>query len=110
MGAGSTASHLLHGLIAAGYHLGFRLPELYGGEQRKDGSRPLPYQSACSPQAWAAGAALMALRAVFGIEPDVPAGVLQLRPMDPAPFPRLTIEGVPLVGGKLSLHLEDGML
>ncbi len=110
VGAGSAASHLLHGLIAAGDHLGFRLPELYGGEQRTDGSRPLPYPSACSPQAWAAGAALLALRAVFGIEPDVPAGVLHLRPMDPAPFPRLTIEGVPLAGGKLSLHLEDGML
>lgn len=110
VGAGSTASHLLHGLIAAGDHLGFRLPELFGGEQRTDGSRPLPYPSACSPQAWAAGAALLALRAVFGLEPDVPAGVLHLRPMDPAPFALLTVEGMPLAGGKLSLHLEDGML
>ncbi len=110
VGAGSTASHLLHGLIAAGDHLGFRLPELFGGEQRTDGTRPLPYPSACSPQAWAAGAALLALRAVLGIEPDVPAGVLHLRPMDPAPFARLTVEGMPLAGGKLSLHLEDGTL
>jgi glycogen debranching enzyme len=110
VGAGSTASHLLRGLIAAGDHLGFRLPELFGGEQRTDGTRPLPYPSACSPQAWAAGAALLALRAVLGIEPDVPAGVLHLRPMDPAPFARLTVEGMPLAGGKLSLHLEDGTL
>jgi glycogen debranching enzyme len=110
VGAGSTARHLLHGLIAAGDHLGFRLPELFGGEQRTDGTRPLPYPSACSPQAWAAGAALLALRAVFGLEPDVPAGVLHLRPMDPAPFARLTVEGMPLAGGKLSLHLEDGTL
>ncbi len=107
IGAGSTASHLLHGLIAAGDHLGFRLPELFGGEQRTHGTRPLPYPSACSPQAWAAGGALLALRAVFGIEPDVPAGVLHLRPMRPAPFPRLTLEGMPLAGGQLSLHLED---
>ncbi len=107
IGAGSTASHLLHGLIAAGDHLEFRLPELFGGEQRTDGTRPLPYPSACSPQAWSAGAALLTLRAVFGIEPDVPAGVLHLRPMNPAPFARLTLEGMPLAGGKLSLHLED---
>jgi glycogen debranching enzyme len=110
VGAGSTASHLLDGLIAAGDQLGFRLPELFGGEQRTAGTRPLPYPSACSPQAWAAGAALLALRAVLGIEPDVPAGVLHLRPMDPAPFARLTVEGMPLAGGKLSLRLEDGTL
>jgi len=110
VGAGTTASHLLRGLLAAGDHLGFRLPELFGGEQRTDGSRPLPYPSACSPQAWAAGAALLALRAVLGIDPDLPAGLLHLRPMDPAPFARLTVEGIPLQGGKLSLHLEDGHL
>ncbi len=110
IGADDTASHLLRGLLAAGDHLGFRLPELFGGEQRTEGTRPLPYPSACSPQAWAAGAALLALRAVVGIEPDVPAGVLHLRPMDPAPFARLTVEGIPLAAGKLSLHLEDGIL
>lgn len=110
VGAGTTASHLLRGLLATGDHLGFRLPELFGGEQRTDGTRPLPYPSACSPQAWAAGAALLALSAVVGIEPDVPAGVLHLRPMDAAPFARLTVEGIPLAGGKLSLHLDHGIL
>jgi glycogen debranching enzyme len=108
--AARPARHLLQGLIAAADHLGFRLPELFGGEQRTDGTHPLPYPSACSPQAWAAGAALLAVRAVFGIEPDVPAGVLHLRPMDPAPFGHLTVEGIPLAGGLLSLQLEDGVL
>jgi glycogen debranching enzyme len=110
LGTGELASHLLHGLVAAGDHLGYRLPELFGGEQRTDGSRPLPYPNACSPQAWAAGASLLALRAVLGIEPDVPAGVVHLRPMCPAPFAELTVEGIPLAGGRLSLHLEDGAL
>ena len=110
VGAGRTATHLLHGLIAAGDHLGFRLPELFGGEQRTDGTRPLPYPSACSPQAWSAGAALLVLQAVLGLEPDVPAGVVHLRPMLPAPFARLTIEGMPLDGGKLSVQLEDGLV
>jgi hypothetical protein len=40
----------------------------------------------------------------------VPAGVLHLRPMDPAPFARLTVEGIPLGSGRLSLHLEAGTL
>ncbi len=107
---GPTASHLLQGLIAAGDHLDYRLPELFGGEQRTAGSRPLPYPAACRPQAWSAGATLLALRAVFGIEPDVPAGVVHLRPMRPAPFARLAMEGMPLAGGRLSLALEDDLL
>ncbi len=107
---GPTANHLLHGLIAAGDHLGDRLPELFGGEQRTAGSRPLPYPAACRPQAWSAGAALLALRAVLGIEPDVPAGVVHIRPMRPAPFAHLTMEGMPLAGGHLTLALEDDLL
>ncbi|MFP4636443.1 MAG: glycogen debranching N-terminal domain-containing protein [Nitriliruptoraceae bacterium] len=104
------AGHLLQGLIAAGEHLGYRLPELFGGEQRTPGSRPLPYPAACRPQAWSAGATLLALRAVFGIEPDVPAGVVRLRPMRPSPFSRLTLEDMPLAGGTLSLTLKDEQL
>lgn len=109
-GAGATAAHLLHGLVAAGDHFDHRLPELFGGEQRTDGSRPLPYPSACSPQAWAAGAALLALRAILGLEPDLPNGVLHVRPMEPFPFGRLIVNGMPLAGGTLGLALEDGVL
>jgi glycogen debranching enzyme len=107
---GPTATHLLQGLITAGEYLGYRLPELFGGEQRTAGSRPLPYPAACQPQAWSAGAAILALRAVLGIEPDVPAGVVHVRPMRPAPFARLTMEGMPLAGGRLGLILEDGII
>jgi glycogen debranching enzyme len=107
---GPTAGHLLHGLLTAGEHLGYRLPELFGGEQRTGGSRPLPYPAACQPQAWSAGAAILALRAVLGVEPDVPAGVVHVRPMRPAPFARLTMEGMPLAGGRLSLDLEDDVV
>ena len=103
-GAGATAGHLLHGLVAAGDNFGHRLPELFGGEQRTDGSRPLPYPSACSPQAWAAGAALLALRAILGIEPDLPNGVLHLRPMEPFPFGHLVVEGMPLAGERSASH------
>lgn len=107
---GRTANHLLHGLITAADHLGSRLPELFGGEQRTAGSVPLPYPAACQPQAWSAGAALLTLRAVLGLDPDVPAGVVHLRPMRPAPFAHLAIEGMPLAGGRLSLDLEDELV
>jgi glycogen debranching enzyme len=107
---GPTANHLLHGLITAGDHLGYRLPELFGGEQRTAGSVPLPYPAACQPQAWSAAAALLTLRAVLGLDPDVPAGVVHVRPMRPAPFAHLTMVGMPLAGGRLSLDLEDDLV
>ncbi|MCC5947819.1 MAG: hypothetical protein JJT89_05120 [Nitriliruptoraceae bacterium] len=105
-----TANALLQGLMGAAEYLDDRLPELLGGEQRTTGSRPLPYPRACRPQAWAAGASLLAMRAVLGIEPDVPNGVVHLRAMDPAPFAHLSVRGMPLAGGRLSVELRDGQL
>lgn len=105
-GADETATALLRGLLSASRHFDYRLPELFGGEQRTRGARPLPYPAACRPQAWAAGGALLLLRAVLGIEPDVPGGTLHLRPLRPFPFARLTLEGMSLAGGKLSLTVD----
>ena len=41
---------------------------------------PLPYPAACSPQAWSAGAPLLLLRSALGLDPDVPAGTVRIRP------------------------------
>jgi glycogen debranching enzyme len=110
VGADGTATALLRGLVAAGRHFDHRLPELFGGEQRTRGVRPLPYPAACRPQAWAAGAALLALRAVLGVEPDVPAGTLHLRPLRPFPFSHLAVDGMPLARGRLRLAVEHDEL
>jgi glycogen debranching enzyme len=47
-----------------------RLPEVIAGFARDQTSMPVLYPTACAPQAWAAGAIPMALRAVLGLEPD----------------------------------------
>jgi glycogen debranching enzyme len=66
-------------LDAAGFADG-RLPELFGGFDRARFDRPVPYPSSCSPQAWAAGAPLLLVRALLGLQPDVPGGVVRVRP------------------------------
>jgi glycogen debranching enzyme len=66
-------------LDAAGFGDG-RLPELFGGFDRDRFERPVPYPSSCSPQAWSAGAPLLLVRALLGLQPDVPGGVLRVRP------------------------------
>lgn len=45
-----------------------RLPELICGLPKAPGQSPVLYPVACSPQAWAAGAVLLSLQAVLGVD------------------------------------------
>ncbi len=72
---------LTGGLLGAAEQFDWRLPELYGGLDTSVDGSPLPYPAACSPQAWSSGAPLLLLRSMLGIDPDVPAGRLRVRPM-----------------------------
>ncbi|HEV7655965.1 MAG TPA: glycogen debranching N-terminal domain-containing protein [Mycobacteriales bacterium] len=107
--ARATAASYVHGLLAAGAAFDFRLPELYGGETAGGGRLPLAYPAACRPQAWSAAAALVVLTATLGLEPDVPAGRVTLRPLRPSPVGELTVRGLRIAGEPLDLHLSaDG--
>ncbi len=48
----------------------YRLPELFCGFPRREGQGPTLYPVACSPQAWAAGAVFMFLKACLGMHID----------------------------------------
>ncbi|WP_254546654.1 glycogen debranching N-terminal domain-containing protein [Halomarina pelagica] len=61
--AATVSRALIDAAIARGND---RLPELFAGFDREATSVPLPYGSACEPQAWAAGAPIACLRAVEG--------------------------------------------
>lgn len=90
-GHATAAGELLRRLVAAAPLFNNRLLELLGGEQAAPGGFPLPYPAACRPQAWAAGAALLAVRAVLGLHPHVPRGRLVISPMSPAPYQWLLV-------------------
>lgn len=75
------AARLIEGLLAAGVHFGYRLPELWGGEERGHWPSPIPYPAACRPQAWAAASAVTLLHALIGLYPDVPGGTYRLAPL-----------------------------
>jgi glycogen debranching enzyme len=62
------------GLLAAAEFFGYRLPELYSGDDDSAAARPVPYPAACRPQAWSAAAAIVLVQAVLGLRVDVPAG------------------------------------
>jgi glycogen debranching enzyme len=108
-GHGATAARLADGLLAAAPHFGFRLPELYAGWPA-DAGPPSAYPAACRPQAWAACAGLVVLRAALGLRADVPAGTIELRPAPAfsALFP-LSVTGLRVGSHRLDITVDgDG--
>ncbi|WUA94099.1 glycogen debranching protein [Streptomyces pseudovenezuelae] len=100
------AGSLLRGLLAAAEAFGHRLPEMYAGEQRTDGSAPVPHPAACRPAATAAATGVLLLSALAGIRPDVPAGTVTLRPVRSAPLGELGLTGLRIAGAPFSVRVS----
>jgi glycogen debranching enzyme len=56
----------------------YRLPELFGGDERSVHQAPVPYPVACRPQAWAAGSIPLVTHAILGLVPDANARKLTI--------------------------------
>ncbi|PZG44828.1 amylo-alpha-1,6-glucosidase [Spongiactinospora gelatinilytica] len=113
---------VIGGLAAAGYHepaadlarslldaaeaFGHRLPELYGGDDRRPLGTPVPYPAACRPQAWTAAAAVTLVNAVLGVRPDVPAGRVALRPLAGAPLGALSVRGLRIADAEVEATVD----
>ncbi|GAA5194676.1 amylo-alpha-1,6-glucosidase [Rugosimonospora acidiphila] len=63
------AAQVAAGILDAAQFFDGRLPEAFGGYERKVTSLPVRYPTACSPQAWSSGAPLLFLRTMLGLEP-----------------------------------------
>jgi len=100
------AHRVIDGIIDAAGQFGNRLPELFAGLPRDEVPFPVNYPTSCSPQAWAAASPLLLLRAMLRFDPDVRRGRLHLAPAIPDRIGRLLLEGVPLMGGHLSIDVE----
>ncbi|MEH1125416.1 glycogen debranching N-terminal domain-containing protein [Micromonospora sp. CPCC 206061] len=99
-----TAARLAEGLLAAGEAFEYRLPELYGGDDRSAVGRPVPYPAACRPQAWSAAAAVVILHAALGLEPDAPGGRVTLRPG--IPLGALSARGLRIAGTPVDVTVD----
>ncbi|HXM53813.1 MAG TPA: glycogen debranching N-terminal domain-containing protein [Candidatus Dormibacteraeota bacterium] len=97
-------------LDAAARLPGHRLPEAFSGRARGRAGAPLPYPSACIPQAWASGAVPFMLTETLGLVPDAPNGRLTVRrPALPPGVGSVTLRGVKLAGASLDLRFaRDG--
>lgn len=99
------AASLLRGVLAAAEAFGHRLPEMYAGVQRTEGSAPLPHPAACRPAATAAAAGVLLLSTLAGIRPDAPAGTVTLRPVRSAPLGEIVLMGLRVAGAPFSVRV-----
>jgi glycogen debranching enzyme len=90
------ANRIALALIDAASHSVYRLPEAFSGYDRAVGRFPIPYPTACSPQAWATGAPLLLVRAMLGLEAR--DGHLILRPDIPDEIGRIFVSGANAFG------------
>jgi glycogen debranching enzyme len=105
-GLDDAALTLVDDLLAALSAFEHRLPELFGGHDREPGDTPTPYPTACRPQAWAAGVPLQLATMLLGLEPDAPAGRLELAPVLPPSMASLEVRGIALPGGPLWVRVD----
>jgi len=79
---------------AASYFAFNRLPELYAGIKREQGTFPVQYLGANVPQAWAAGSVFHLLRAILGLHADAHKKTLYVSPVLPRWLPEITLHNL----------------
>jgi len=90
------ASRVAVSLLEAAEAFDGRLPELFGGFDRTGPGAPVEYDGASRPQSFAAGAPLLALRTLLGL--DVENGGLRCEPAVPDSFGPLALRGLHVRG------------
>jgi glycogen debranching enzyme len=109
------AQRVATGLLDAAGFVGGRLPELFAGLHRDDVPIPVPYPTACSPQAWAAAAPVHLLRTLVGLEPALHRREIGVRPRIPEHLGSVRLDRLPFAGGRVDIrahgtHAEVGGL
>ncbi|MQA79765.1 MAG: amylo-alpha-1,6-glucosidase [Streptosporangiales bacterium] len=110
-GHSARAAALAAGLVRAAPGFDHRLPELFAGDAREGANPATPYPASCRPQAWAAASAVSVLLVLLGLRPDIPGGVVDLRPASPTPVGALRVDGLVVGADRLTVEVDrDGRL
>ncbi len=85
-----------------------RLPELYCGfaRDREAHSVPAEYPVSSSPQAWAAGSAILLLQSMLGLQPDAAHDRLYLSPRLPSWLKSVCVGNLRIGRGSINLSFE----
>jgi glycogen debranching enzyme len=94
----SEANRIALAMIEAAAFTGYRLPEAFSGYERSVSPFPVPYPTACSPQAWSTAAPLLLLRTMLGLAPR--DGELRADPDLPNQVGRVRVRRIPALGAR----------
>jgi glycogen debranching enzyme len=108
-GAPDASLRIVRSMLEAARFFDGGLPEVFAGLARRDTPFPVAYPTASRPQAWAAGAPVLLLRVLLGLEPDPLERTLAVRSGRlPEWAGSLSLTGVPAFGQRFDVHLKDG--
>ncbi|WP_066285078.1 amylo-alpha-1,6-glucosidase [Arthrobacter sp. B6] len=100
------AQLLSSALLEAAEYTDNRLPELFCGFSRDECPEPLPYPTACSPQAWASAAPVMLLRSLLRYEAHVSLGGLWMDPVLPESWGSMHGENAPVGTARVTVDIS----
>lgn len=98
------ARRVAMGIFDAAEHFDGRLPELFCGFDRGEFPGPVPYPTACSPQAWAAAAPVQLARILLRFDPVFTRGVVHLAPILPESVGSFRAENVLLDTSRVTIN------
>ncbi len=101
-GRGAEASSLAFSIVESAAEFGHRLPEVFAGFPREETGMPVEYPTASRPQAWSAGAVLLALRTMLGV--DVVGGRVVQETVLPREVTALDITGLRVGEGTVDVR------
>ena len=101
------AQRISTALLEAAEYSGGRLPELFCGFDRDQFASPVPYPTACSPQAWAATTPIRLVTNLMRYDTHVSLGGVWLDPVLPESFGDLHITNAPLAGGRITINISN---
>jgi glycogen debranching enzyme len=102
------ANRIASDMLTAARHFDYRLPEVFAGYRRGMTPFPVAYPTACSPQAWAAGAPVLFLTCMLGLRPDPADGRLHVDAVLPEACQKLELRGIEALGRRFDVSVQGG--
>ena len=104
------AQRIVRRLLNASSYFDHQLPEVFAGFTRTETPFPIPYPTAARPQAWAAGAPVLMLQLLLGLQPDRRRHVLGTNAPEDIPSwaGSLRLTGVRAFDQGWDVQLSDG--
>jgi len=100
------AADIISGIFEASIVFRYRLPEAFAGYERARTRFPVQYTTACIPQAWAAGAPMLGIRTLLGLEPKGEVLTSAADAVVPPWMGTLSVEGIRGRWGKANVSAK----